>query len=364
MKTKFLLTVLLSILLLPGGVLSQASIGFTIQNDTIINGKFEFDIYASASDLGTYHSRGQVYINYSNTFGDSVVSFSRATFQHLSLLNESIPFFGNKSTTIGFADNSPQRMSLTWQTNFPAAPPSTTAHTMVPANLTPLYHITLDIVNSNVPIEISFEQTLMNGQQFQIIAPQTEVPYSDWVFPVELLDFQASAEGNEVVRLDWLTSQEINNDYFVIEKKIEGQDGYHVLAEINGAGTTDEIQMYSFTDRSTMGESNYYRLKQVDYDGTTTYSKMIEVRMEFDQQAAFEVYPNPTQDIINLKIKGNLEYDRTYEVVNAQGTILISGELTAASSFQVAPISLGDLPSGMYFVRVQGELEAAPFIKI
>ncbi len=363
MKVQILLLFLLSSFLSLGKVNAQASLGFMIKNETTNNGKFEFDVYASASALGTFHSRGQVYINYSDAFGDSAASYNHVSFQQLALLNESLPMFGNKYTTIGFVDNAPNRIALTWQTNFPAANPSSVAHTEVPSTLTPLYHLSFDIVNSNIPISISFEQNLMNGQQFMIIAPAAEIPYSNWVFPVELLDFQATPLDAESVRLDWLTAKELNNDYFVIEKKVEGQTDYQVIAEVKGAGTTDEIQEYNFVDRTAMGTVNYYRLKQVDIDGSATYSKMIEVRMIREDKPLYTVFPNPAKDVVNLKYMGKLEYDREYEVINMQGIILHKGLLSAMENYATHSVSIGDLPAGMYFMRIQGELKSIPFIK-
>lgn len=363
MKTKFLLLFLLFIFLAMGQITAQASLGFMIRNEQVVNGKFEFDVYASASAIGTFHSRGQVYINYSEAFGDSAVFYNRATFQQLALLNETLPMFGNKYTTIGFADNSDNRIALTWQTNFPAAAPSSIAHTEVPETLTPIYHLSFDIVDQSVPIAISFEQQLMNGQQFMIIAPTSEIPYVDWVFPVELLDFQATSISSEAVRLDWLTAKELNNDHFVIEKKIAGQDSYKVIAEVAGAGTTEDIQEYSFLDETEMGAVNYYRLKQVDIDGTYTYSKMIEVRVNFSEKATFTVFPNPATDFVNLKHVGELKYDREIDLINMQGVRLQSAMLSSDETYQVSTLSLGNLPAGMYFIRIQGELKSIPFIK-
>lgn len=363
MKTNFLLLFLLSIFLAVGNISAQTSMGFMIRNEVQNNGKFEFDVYASASTLGTFHSRGQVYINYSNAFGDSAVAYGNVSFQQLALLNEALPLFGNKYSTIGFADNNGSRIALTWQTNFPAASPSTVAHTEVPEALTPLYHITFDIVNPNIPISISFEQNLMNGQQFQIIAPVTEIPYRDWVFPVELVDFQATALSAEAVRLDWLTAHELNNDHFVIEKKVKDGHDYEVIAEVKGAGTTDEVQEYSFVDQTAMGAVNYYRLKQVDIDGTSTYSKMVEVRINTTQNPVYTLYPNPATRFINLKAVGQLEYNRSIELINMQGQPLYHGKLSANETFQVTTIPLESLPTGMYFVRVQGELKNQMFIK-
>jgi hypothetical protein len=362
MKFKSLPIVLMIFLLSIGHSYGQGQFGFMIQNEQINGNQFEFDVYAFCNQAGTYHSRGQVYLNYSGAFGDSAISNGRVTFSQLSLLNETIPFFGNKYTTIGFIDNSPSRFALTWQTNFPSANPSTVAHTQVPTLLTPLYHVTMQIVDPNVPIEVSFEQRLMNRQQFQIIAANTEIPYGDWVFPVELLDFQATVIGADAVRLDWATSQEVNNDRFVIEKQIE-QGEFIKVAEVKGAGTTDEMQSYHHIDRTPMGEVNYYRLKQVDLDGTETYSKLLEVRYDPNAVVDFSVYPNPTDGLVNLKVNGLLDYDRNYSLLSLQGQVLQQGILKGQEPLGVIRLDLSRQAAGMYLLKVQDEAKAFRIIK-
>lgn len=97
---------------------------------------------------------------------------------------------------------------------------------------------------------------------------------SSSILPVELTLFDVECS-NEGVQIQWQTATEINNDYFVIEKSSDAVS-YDEVTTINGQGTSNIVNSYSYTDVST-GQLTYYRLKQVDYDGTTTYHEVKSV---------------------------------------------------------------------------------------
>lgn len=93
--------------------------------------------------------------------------------------------------------------------------------------------------------------------------------------PVELLDFSVSNQ--EVYNiLEWSTASEKNNDYFILDYSTDGKN-WNSFEEIDGVGTTTEKQHYSTTHRDYKNGINYYRLTQVDYDGTETKHKIISV---------------------------------------------------------------------------------------
>lgn len=96
------------------------------------------------------------------------------------------------------------------------------------------------------------------------------------ILPVELTSFNAKAIGNSV-KLDWVTATEINNRGFEIERKFA--DNWVVVGYVEGKGTTTIRQSYTFTDfvESQSTEKIVYRLKQLDYDGTYSYSNEVEV---------------------------------------------------------------------------------------
>lgn len=93
--------------------------------------------------------------------------------------------------------------------------------------------------------------------------------------PVALLSFEGKNEGDKN-KLKWVTASEHNNDYFTLEKSVDGK-AFLEIGKIAGAGTSMQENYYSFNDVDFRNEINYYRLKQTDYDGTTVYTKTISI---------------------------------------------------------------------------------------
>ena len=100
----------------------------------------------------------------------------------------------------------------------------------------------------------------------------------DVTTPVELIYFEGRAEGN-IALLSWETATELNNDRFEIEWSRDAASFVHI-GEIDGNGTTDMLKRYMFVDNQPLSGINYYRLRQVDYDGQFEYSPIISVELE------------------------------------------------------------------------------------
>jgi len=95
------------------------------------------------------------------------------------------------------------------------------------------------------------------------------------VLPIELITFEGrkNARSNE---LNWVTMTEINNDYFIVERSVDGEI-FEFLHEVEGAGTSSIINSYTFSDENFQPTINYYRLKQTDFDGKFSYSDLITI---------------------------------------------------------------------------------------
>lgn len=171
--------------------------------------------------------------------------------------------------------------------------------------------------------------------------------------PVELISFNSSVSGNKVM-LNWITATELNNSGFEIEKA-QSPGEWNKIGFVAGSGTTTELRSYSFLDENLNQGIFYYRLKQIDYDGTFEYSDAIEVEVttpiEFSLQ---QNYPNP----FNPATKIN------YSVAN-DGIVIISvynalGEKVAdlVNTFQKVGnyetvFDAKDLSSGLYLYRME-----------
>ena len=189
------------------------------------------------------------------------------------------------------------------------------------------------------------------------------------IIPVELTSFTASVNGN-AVQLNWSTASEINNMGFDIERSVISNGVRNLYWEkigfIEGKGTTTEIQHYSFTDNLTLNHNLnfYYRLKQMDFDGTFTCSNEIEVDLSLPQNFSLEQnYPNPFNP--STKIKYTIPFVGTslmkfvqLKVFDVLGNVIATlvDEYKSAGSYEVsfdASSAGGGLSSGIYFYKLQ-----------
>jgi hypothetical protein len=117
------------------------------------------------------------------------------------------------------------------------------------------------------------------------------VTVTDIPLPVELLTFMATNELN-AVKLDWTTASETDNDYFSVERSLDGEF-WSEIGQVKGSGTTTSVTAYTFTDHHPVVGYQYYRLMQVDFDGEFEYSKVILVLRNGDSSFTLDVYPVP-----------------------------------------------------------------------
>ncbi len=112
------------------------------------------------------------------------------------------------------------------------------------------------------------------------------------IVPVELISFYANTNGKEVV-LNWATATELNNYGFEIQRRVPESD-FAKVGFVKGEGTTTNQKEYSYIDKYLVNGKYYYRLKQVDYNGSYEYSGVIEVDiLIIDQYVLEQNYPNP-----------------------------------------------------------------------
>ncbi|MFN7655567.1 MAG: T9SS type A sorting domain-containing protein, partial [Cyclobacteriaceae bacterium] len=112
--------------------------------------------------------------------------------------------------------------------------------------------------------------------------------------PIVLKNFTVSLSGLQSVYLNWLTSSELNNNYFELQRSTDGES-FVSIGTVKGAGTTVNETRYQFNDKSALRGINYYRLKQVDFDGKYSYSSVVSIEIDFDVHVFLPtIFPNPT----------------------------------------------------------------------
>ena len=158
--------------------------------------------------------------------------------------------------------------------------------------------------------------------------------------PVELTRFEAQKTGNNEVLLTWETASERGNDFFVIERSGNASD-FAEIGKIEGKGTTQDKHQYWFTDGDPLPGINYYRLRQVDFDGKTEYSNVTSISTD---RKTFSIAPNPATGIV--RILGDIEAVESVEVSDA------SGQLMQRTDAPGPVIDLSAYPAGIYFVEI------------
>ena len=183
------------------------------------------------------------------------------------------------------------------------------------------------------------------------------------ILPIDLLSFEATVV-EDGVALDWVTLTEENNDYMAVERSLDGRV-FQEIGRIKGKGTSYERQSYHFLDRLPATGLNYYRLRQVDYDGTTTYHKIVSAKIESTGRSlAVMAFPNPARDQLNVRWTAEREGTALLQVFDMAGRRHVHREAAAVEATLEVP--LNDLPAGSYWLRlnVGAELQVVRFEKV
>lgn len=163
--------------------------------------------------------------------------------------------------------------------------------------------------------------------------------------PVTFAAFTGRQDGNSVA-LEWTTLSEKDNDYFEIERSIDGVN-YVTVGYVDGAGNSSKRIDYTFSDNAPEQGLLYYRLSQVDFDGTREYAdKVVTVYYTGGELGNLVVVPNPTNGLFRVSASGSMAGGRI-ELLSQSGMVI---RIIDISSFD-ATIDISDLPSGIYVLR-------------
>jgi hypothetical protein len=193
-------------------------------------------------------------------------------------------------------------------------------------------------------------QTLTNINVDQTIVVEEEfVP-----LPVELEKFTAHLYEKDKVKLEWHTLTEINNDRFEIERSRNGND-FRTLSEIKAGSNPSEEQFYQYVDESPFEGVNYYRLKQIDFDGKFDYGPIRSVALKFSG-FEFKIYPNPISQK-ELFIRYATKFNHPiFEIYDSNGE-LRHRKVMESDHSDVFKTDIGGLPAGLYFIKMTANQE-------
>lgn len=178
--------------------------------------------------------------------------------------------------------------------------------------------------------------------------------------PITLLDFSGK-NGNNQNHLFWTTASEINNDFFTVEKSVDVVN-FEPIGTVKGAGNSNTIQNYKYVDapfnlEHQASNTIYYRLKQTDFDGTSTYSDVVVIKTENDNKEQLQLYPNPVINSIQLNTTNEI---KEATISNALGVVVYQNKLLKSNAIDVS-----NFKKGIYYITIKFENETVTqkFIK-
>ena len=173
------------------------------------------------------------------------------------------------------------------------------------------------------------------------------------VLPVELTSFTAQAENQKVI-LKWVTATEINNNGFEVQRRVAESD-FATIGFVKGEGTTTNQKEYSYEDKDLVGANYFYRLKQIDFNGSYEYSNVIEVDVRsLDNFTLEQNYPNPFNPTTTIGYVLQEKTNAKLILLNAIGeeiTVLVNEEQD--KGYHKVDFNGIGLSSGVYFYRIQ-----------
>ncbi|HEY9005056.1 MAG TPA: hypothetical protein VIM75_02930 [Ohtaekwangia sp.] len=171
--------------------------------------------------------------------------------------------------------------------------------------------------------------------------------------PIHLLYFKAAVAGDAVLT-QWATTEEVNNDYFTVEKSSDGET-FVEAGRIPSQGNDNLGHQYSFSDPEPYQGLSYYRLKQTDFDKNYTYSKVVAVNYDGTGSVSMRAYPNPfAGKKITLEIKGfDDATDIPVQVFDLVGQLIMEKVITTNKSGSVKEDLIFDtsLATGLYVIK-------------
>jgi hypothetical protein len=200
-----------------------------------------------------------------------------------------------------------------------------------------VYYIMVNEWNKLNPNAYNIDFTLTNGASFDCT-----------ILPVEFVKFEGYRINDNEIDLKWETASETNNDRFEIQKLINGD--FETIGIIQGSGNSNILMSYDYTDSHASNVTEYYRLKQVDYDGAFDYSETISVSENLNYKDDINVYPNPISDKINIEIDfiGTIINISLIDISGKEYLININRDCNGISDFT---LPLEGIEDGVYLLK-------------
>jgi len=180
------------------------------------------------------------------------------------------------------------------------------------------------------------------ASSYDVVFAVTNLDTTSAVAPVEWLSFKAALRQNQTL-LSWSTASEENNQGFYLERSPD-TEFWEEIGFVAGAGTTQEVQYYTFTDPQPAIGYNYYRIRQTDYNGDTDYSSIQAIVLDPGLSSDLvRVYPNPVVDLLTVS-----PFIGTLTVRDLTGRILLTQKMNGSTT----QLAFNRLTQGLYLLEI------------
>ncbi len=177
----------------------------------------------------------------------------------------------------------------------------------------------------------------------------------DPTLPVEFVDFRVYPTTAGVVQLEWKVATEINNDYFTVEKSLDGIH-FFSIGIVPGAGNSSAAKTYPYTDENFTA-SAYYRIKQTDFNGKFSYTRI--KFLELGSANKLVVYPNPAADELFLSWQLPVNSVVSVTLLNTLSQVISTQSYITSDGFFQERLDLSTIPAGVYIVTVLSAQQSA-----
>jgi hypothetical protein len=175
-------------------------------------------------------------------------------------------------------------------------------------------------------------------------------------FPVLIAKFSGQRI-EDVNRLLWTTATESNNTGFELERSADGRRFSKldfVLTKVEGGNSSTALN-YSFDDIKPLAGNNYYRLKQIDKNGSYHYSEIVVLKSKASVLTLSSIYPNPATDELNLVITSPASEKIVIVVTDLSGRVQLQQMMQLKQGDNPSVLTVGSLAKGVYFIKLSGE---------
>ena len=167
------------------------------------------------------------------------------------------------------------------------------------------------------------------------------------VLPVTITSFDA-LKNNAAVKIIWTASNEVNNNYFGVERSVDGVN-FLQLFNVKSDNTNLFSKDYAAMDATPVNGKNFYRIAQTDQSGKKVYSAVKMVDMSKNEKTPLQVYPNPAFTSFTIKAATSTNQNRIIDITDLSGKLVKTFTLSTSG---IKNISTSDLPNGTYLIRV------------